>query len=324
MPDAVGWGTLASTLATLGARVRRERTTAGTAPANRRDGVRRQYLRGVLVEDALRNAGSPSDAPAPATVQRLVHRLVDSIHEDEGAWLALTAVHHVARGARVLDTHAMNVAVLSVAVARAVGLSREAQADLGLAALVHDVRRGAGAEQHDLDAAAWLLEWGPVEASVRWAAIAAAHRNLVLTAGGRASAGDVDLGTRIVRIADAYDVLIARDGLAGSPDLVLAFMLQGTGERFDTALLKVFARVVGIYPPGTAVRLRDGAIAVVSRPTRRPEALDRPVVRVAVDADGVVADSPIWIDLQAVGDDIVETVDPAAHGVDPAALALDR
>jgi hypothetical protein len=324
MRESTAWGALAARLTTLQARVQREGTLPGSVPARRMDGVRRQYLRGVCVVDALRSAGSPSDAPAPATVQRLVHRLVDGLQDDAGAWLALTAVHHVARQERVLETHAMNVAILSIAVARALALPRDAQADLGLAALVHDIRRNSGSAGPDLDAAAWLLEWGPVEASVYWAAIAATHRDAVATAGVRTAAADVDLGTRIVRIADAYDALTARDGVAGSPDLVLAFMLQGTGMRFDSALLKVFARVVGVYPPGTTVRLRDGSIAVVSRPAQRPEALDRPIVRVAIDADGADVVSPAWIDLSATGEDIVETVDAAALGVDAAALALDR
>jgi hypothetical protein len=327
MPERGTWSNLATSLATLEARVRREAITNTGAVASRRDAVRRAYVRAVLAIDALRSAPSPAVAPTPAAMQRLVHRLVDSLDEDESPWLALTCVQRITRGSRVLETHAVNVAVLAVATARALGLPRTAQAEIGLAALVHDVRQTdtvSAGERHDVDGAAWLLEWAPVDCGIKVAAITAAHRGGGDGEASRGSNATADIATRIVRIADAFDVLAGRDGPAGSPHLVLAFLLQGTGARFDAALLKVFARVVGIYPPGTGVRLRDGAIAVVVRPNRRRDGLDRPTVRVVKDAGGHDVTAEVILDLAATGDDIVATTDLAVHGVDPATLVLDR
>jgi hypothetical protein len=169
-----------------------------------------------------------------------------------------------------------------------------------------------------------LLDWAPVESVATAAAVAAGHRAPEGDAPARSGVEATDLATRIVRIADAYDVLTGRDGACGSPDLVLAFLLQGTGARFDAALLKVFARVVGIYPPGTAVRLADGAVGVVVRPNRRPDILDRPFVRLVVDAGGRSVEVDTIVDLATDDGDIAATLDPAAHGIDPAALALAR
>lgn len=321
MSDRAAWGTLASSLTALEARVRRGAGASKSESSVRGDGVWRAYLRAVLLEDAMREAATPVDAPAPATVQRLVHRLADGIEEDEPGWLALTAVHRVARGARVLQTHSVNVTILAVAMARALGLSRDDQAQVGLAAFVHDVRRQRDVGRHDIDTAAWLLEWAPVEVAVRVAAVASGHRVTGKPGTVRAGSRVLDLTTRIVQIADTYDVLCGRDGVVGSPDLVLAFMLQGTGERFDRGLLKIFARVVGVYPPGTAVRLNDGAIAVVVRPNRRQDGLDRPTVRIVVAPDGTAVTPPELVDLAMSRGEVVETVDPSTHGIDAATLA---
>jgi hypothetical protein len=327
MPESTEWGTFATSLAALEARVRRDRGSQGAVVSPQRDAVRRLYVRTVLATRTLRAAAASAGAPAPAAIQRLVHRLVDSMAEDEAPWLALTAVRRLSRGPHVIETHAVNVAVLAVALARALGLERGAQAEVGFAALLHDVAQTAGADpdRHDLEGAAWLIEWAPVDCVATAAAVAAGH----CTRPGRGVAmrtgiDDGGVATRIVRIADAYDVLAGRDGACGSPDLVLAFFLQGTGARFDAGLLKVFARVVGIYPPGTCVRLRDGAVGVVVRPNRHPDVLDRPFVRIVVDASGRDVEAETILDLAADRGEIVATLDPAVHGLDPAALALGR
>jgi hypothetical protein len=324
MREPMNWGSLAASLAALEAQVRREGGSSRETTM-RREAVRRLYVRTVLAVDAL---GS-DDTPEPGPMQRLVHRLVDGLDEDDAPWLALTAVRRLALGARVVETHSVNVAVLSIAMASAIGLDRAARADIGMAALLHDVGHGRGAktESHGIDGAAWLVDWAPLDRATLLAAVAAGHPPHNGAAHGGAAPGTVepdDVATRILRIADAYDVLTGRDGVAGSPDLVLAFLLQGSGNRFDAALLKIFTRVVGIYPPGTTVRLPDGAIGVVVRPTRREDALDRPIVRLVIDARGRAVEQEAIVDLHTAGIDIGESLDPTAHGIDPAALALGR
>jgi hypothetical protein len=69
--------------------------------------------------------------------------------------------------------------------------------------------------------------------------------------------------------------------------------------------------------------MRDGAIALVVRPNRRQDGLDRPAVRVVVAADGTMQTSRDVVDLTTSPGEIVETIDGSAYGIDAATLLRD-
>jgi hypothetical protein len=83
---------------------------------------------------------------------------------------------------------------------------------------------------------------------------------------------------------------------AGWPsERVYARMKQLSGTAYDPALLDRFFRIVGVFAPGSLVRLTSGAIGKVER--NHPVLHDRPVVKIMRTADGVIPEVETRIDL---------------------------
>lgn len=81
----------------------------------------------------------------------------------------------------------------------------------------------------------------------------------------------IALPARLLALADTYCARISRRDYRPSlqPDTALRWLFQGEGTRVDEALSEAMIRTLGIYPPGTGVRLRDGRVAIVTH--RGPE-----------------------------------------------------
>ena len=281
------------------------------------------YARAVLLQVRL-GTDTTSGGPWLAETRRLVHRLVDLVHEDDTTLLGLVTIKSLEtpEGRRV-RTHAVNVAILSLVLSRQAGLPRQAMAEVAMAALLHDVGLDATEDSalHGLHGAECLLQLGPIESVVRPALVALEHH----VEGDLAECGT---STRIVQIADLYDTLTARGGAAATPDRVLSFLLRQRGASCDPTLVKALAHALGVYPPGTLVRLEGGETGVVLRANRHPDLLDRPLVRVLRDASGKRCETVRTIDLAARDENghfvaaIATSLAPAAHEESPAAIFL--
>jgi len=96
----------------------------------------------------------------------------------------------------------------------------------------------------------------------------------------------LDIFSRIVRIADAYDAATS-DGVfseARSPARVLWEMTCGPYRRFfDPELMAIFARLIQPFPIGAKLRLSDGRYAAVVKYNRK-HSFD-PTVVIAFDAN---------------------------------------
>jgi HD-GYP domain-containing protein (c-di-GMP phosphodiesterase class II) len=103
--------------------------------------------------------------------------------------------------------------------------------------------------------------------------------------------------TALSAIADSYDAMRShRPYDAGwSSERVYERMRQLSGTAYDPALLERFFRIVGVFPPGSLVRLTSGATGKVVR--NHPVLHDRPVVRVMRTAAGVIPEVETHIDL---------------------------
>ena len=91
---------------------------------------------------------------------------------------------------------------------------------------------------------------------------------------------------RITSVADVFDAVTSeRPYHPAAPQHVGHRVINaGSGTQFDPDVVKIFNKVVAPYPPGDEIVLSDGRRGVVvSCP---PKQLDRPLVRIAWDADG--------------------------------------
>jgi HD-GYP domain-containing protein (c-di-GMP phosphodiesterase class II) len=100
----------------------------------------------------------------------------------------------------------------------------------------------------------------------------------------RQIAGDyIDIGARIVSIADAFEAMVSpkpyRNSITGNQ--AVKNLLSDNSRRFDPTILKAFVLIMGIYPIGSIVRLNNGAVARISEV--RAIAPLRPKVQIIVD-----------------------------------------
>jgi len=101
----------------------------------------------------------------------------------------------------------------------------------------------------------------------------------------------IDIGARIVSVADAFEAMVSKKSYRNSMIGYQAIknLMADNGRRFDPAVIIAFTKIMGIYPIGSIVRLNDSSIArVISIHTDAPM---RPVVQMLADDKGNVLSS---------------------------------
>jgi HD-GYP domain-containing protein (c-di-GMP phosphodiesterase class II) len=271
---------------------------------------------------------------------RIIQALVDICLEDDHTFLGLSSVKEAAAYA---PQHAANTAVLAIALGDKVGLSKVELADLGLAALFHDIgmrvtpsslvdkpgplspEERQRLERHPLRGVEELLaEPGFTKSVLRRIVVIFEHHTGVDGGGYPRISRLPHLFSRIVAIAAAYDALTTPRPWrkAFLPDEALGLMLSEAGKRFDEALLKVFVNSLGLYPVGTLVRLSTGELAVVAYSASEGDRATRPVVAL-VSADGQARGLVDLAERDAEGEyrrSIVSSEDPMRYGLQPSGL----
>jgi len=186
-------------------------------------------------------------------------------------------------GGEELYFHSLNVTMLSLMVAREVRLPPEAVQPLGMGALFHDVGRReipdkvllkmeplTHAEQNLYEMHCQYgidigrkLGFPPAVLS-----IIGEHHELHDGSGypKRLKGDAINLLARIVAIANYYDKLCNPVNIlnALTPHEALATMFAKLRTKFDSRLLQVFVRCLGVYPPGTVVQLSNGVLGMVA------------------------------------------------------------
>jgi hypothetical protein len=133
----------------------------------------------------------------------------------------------------------------------------------------------------------------------------------------------LNLATMLTGIADVYDAMRSQRAYqqAFPSDRILAVMKRNDGKQFDQNLVRRFVQLIGIYPPGTVVRLSTNEIAIVLQ-VHAPDP-HRPRVRILRDSQGRrVPSEPtrhLWKTLEGAEDDVHVTtpLHAADYGVDP-------
>jgi len=126
----------------------------------------------------------------------------------------------------------------------------------------------------------------------------------------------IDIGARIVSVADAFEAMVSkksyRDSMIGYQ--AIKNLMADNGRRFDPAVIIAFTKIMGIYPIGSIVRLNDSSIArVVTIHTGAPM---RPIVQMLADNKGNVigTGNVTTVDLLEVRTLFIkEAIDPAEY-----------
>ncbi len=273
----------------------------GSAP---RGAVRKSYRAAVIGTRSLLAATSLHDHMELKHAKRVVQPLVDGAFENEPVVVGLTTLGH---HDEYTYAHAVNTCMVAVTMAHFLGLDRRALADIGVAALFHDVGKSAvahqitrpfdeftdeertAAERHPIEGAKLIARSTALNATtLRCMRVALEHHVQPrgegyphLPKGWRTS-----LLSRIVAVADCYVSLQtyrSRHGANVTPYQAIGMMLGPMRASFDPVMLWALVQSVGLYPPGQMVELSNGAIALVLAPNSAD--LERPHVRVIARSD---------------------------------------
>ena len=186
--------------------------------------------------------------------------------------------------------HTINVTIISLLLGRAMGLDAAALNALGTGALLHDIGKiklperlrwqeenfnNAERKLHQEHVAHGVTIGQAMKLSPEVLTILAQHHERSDGRGYPAQlAGEaVAPLARIVALVNHYDNLCnpSNPVLAITPHEALSQIFAQMKKQFDTPVLTLFIRMMGVYPPGSVVELTDGRFAlVVSVNSSRP------------------------------------------------------
>ena len=315
-----------------------------TAEDQTRDGIasdiaaiRRLYSGAVAVAEAAWQSAGDGKPDLPAAVQA-VDGLADAVTQNRNALVALTAMRNYDN---YTFTHMVNVCILTMGQAQALGIEGRLLREFGLSALMHDIGK-VRTPQEILNKPDRLTEQEfvimrrhPVEGAEILrrtpempilAPVVAFEHHLRLDGSGYphgVKRGTLNLATMLCSIADVYDAMRSQRAYqqAFPSERVLAVLRQGDGTHFEKHLVRRFVQLLGIYPPGTLVKLSTDEVAVVIR-VHAPDP-HRPRVKILFAADGRRHDVPLERNLWespsggAPQENVVAPLDPVPYHVDP-------
>ncbi|MEG3193662.1 HD domain-containing phosphohydrolase, partial [Lysobacter sp. D1-1-M9] len=125
----------------------------------------------------------------------------------------------------------------------------------------------------------------------------------------RLTAAAITAGARTLAIVDIYSAMVRprayREAIHARHALRNLFMERG--KAVDEALATLLIREIGVFPPGTPVRLANGEVGVV---LHRGRDAARPVVARLINANGTLAAIAAQRDTSTPAYAITETVPP--------------
>ncbi len=219
----------------------------------------------------------------PAQVVReseaLVNSMVESVLTESDVVLHAMNGHSLAEETYV---HALNVSVLALVLAKSLNMTVEEARFLGLAAIFHDIGKSevpdrillktdpltkaeqAFYEQHAEIGARLAKESGLSE---HISTIILQHHEHVDGSGfpHHLKQAQIDPLARLVCIVNAYDNLCnpinAAQGM--TPYEALSHLFATQRSKFDSSMLKLLIKCLGVYPPGSIVNLSTGVHGIV-------------------------------------------------------------
>jgi len=275
--------------------------------------------------------------------KRAIQNIVDLMVKDEAALLGLTTLRcHD----EYTHNHSVNVSLLSMALGNRAGYPKVELADLGLAALFHDMGKSTiPTEVLNKPGEFSEDDWSKMRSHPTAGVLGLAKLRGITSLPGRMAAAsfehhmNLDLSGypklktpwklsmtgRILTITDCYDAMTSarvyrREPM--SPSKVLEIMFKKSGQSFDPLLLKLFVNCVGIVPIGSLVMLHTNELAVVLKPAVNKADAERPLVKLITDERGNEIENGPELDLTEKDDTgdychtILRVIDNTEHKFD--------
>ena len=299
--------------------------------------IRQLYSKAVTAAEAAWESAATEGQPDLPGALQAVEGLADAVTQNRTALVALTAMRNYDN---YTFTHMVNVSILTMGQARALGIEGRLLREFGLSALMHDIGKVRTPKEmlnkpdkltdaefeimrrHTVDGAE-ILRRTPEMPIL--APVVAFEHHLRMDGTGYpfgAKRAQLNLGTMMCGIADVYDAMRSQRAYqqAFPSDRILAVLKRNDGTQFDQNLVRRFVQLLGVYPPGNLVRLSSGEIAVVTQ-IHAPDP-HRPRVRVVINKEGTRLDLPYDRNLweaapEGEASSIAAPVDPGVYGIDP-------
>ncbi|MFT3859359.1 MAG: DUF3391 domain-containing protein [Aquabacterium sp.] len=228
------------------------------------------------------------------TAERLIEQIASSMLVDADVSIQLMADKLAGED---LYSHALNVSLLSMMLAKEMHASPAVIRTVGLGALFHDIgeleipdrilRPTAPLTRSETALLHMHCDYGvtlgrKMNLAPEALQVIAQHHEKVDGSGypKGLTAAQMSLSARIVSLVNAYEELCnpPNPAQALTPHEALSTLYGQQGAAFDALAMSTFVRCMGVYPPGTIVVLSDSSTAmVVSVNTSKPL---RPVVLV--------------------------------------------
>ncbi len=214
---------------------------------------------------------------AASQARAMSEQMTSTFLDDQGATVTMVTSNKMDD---LSNQHALNVMILTMVICKGLGVSREIMNAAGTGALLHDIGKTSISKtvlrktpRNRIEETLYRLhcEYGVkivgehVNPGVR--AVLAQHHEYFDGSGFPQGSKGAQINplARIVAIADRYDTLCnpLRLTEALPPAEALSTMFAHEAKLFDASMLAAFIRELGIYPPGSLVRLNNGSIALV-------------------------------------------------------------
>ena len=312
-----------------------------SAADSERQRARQVFLRAVQGTQNLIARTAQTGRPALHLARRLVQPIVDSILKSEYSIIGLTALKD---HDEYTYAHCVNVSVLSISMGQVVGFPRAVLANLGVAALLHDLGKLAvpatvlqkpdrltpgewgHLHRHPLEGVK-IISRLPSLSPLTLDAMRAAfqhHMNADLSGypATRTGNGQATL-SRIVALADFFDAVTSHRAYRRRPYApfeALSLVMGPERGRFDPGVLWALVRTVGLYPAGSVLLTESDHVVLSLSPN--PKDLRRPHCRVLIRPDSSVpsADAPESWDPMPAEEQVVRVLSPEEIQVDTSML----
>jgi HD-GYP domain-containing protein (c-di-GMP phosphodiesterase class II) len=271
--------------------------------------IKKSYSNAVSIMKGIADKMKSRERVNLSRSKRVIGTIVDHIVEKElqSTLMGMTTIKDYDE---YTYYHSVNVSILAIALGNKIGLPRKALADLGLAALFHDIGKveipleilnkpakfsdeeWIIMKQHPWLGAAKIFQLRGVNDASIAIAISAFEHHMNNDLSGYPeveSAFKLDLFSRIIAIADRYDAITSSRVYARTahpPDDALSIMHGLSGRELDAVLLKLFIQMVGVYPIGCLVMLNTNEMGLVLENNAHPDFINRPRVLLIADSTG--------------------------------------